>query len=87
MRPHDRFNLYHVESWDTFRNADDQINFRFNSLEDGIRGERRWHIDDRSFCFSFLLSLSNSSKDGDAEMLRTSLACVNSSNNFSAVGE
>ena len=82
---HNWFHLDHIESWDSFCNAHDEVNFGLNGFKDGISSEGWWHIDDGSLSSSLFHTISNASEDWESEMFSSCLSLVDSSNNFGSV--
>ena len=44
LRLHDRLDFDHVESWDSFGDAYDEVDFGLNGFENGICGEWWRHV-------------------------------------------
>jgi hypothetical protein len=87
LRVQNRFNLNHVEGWDSFCDADDEIDLSFYGFENGLSSEWGWDVDDGSLGSSGSLSLDNRSENWESEMLGSSLSLVDSSNNVGSVFE
>ena len=87
LRLHDRLNLDHIEGGDTLCDTDNKIHFGLNSFKDSISCKRRRNIDDGGFGVSGGLGLGYRSEDGETKMLSSSLALVDTSDNFSTVCE
>ena len=68
LRSHDGLNLDHVEGWDSFGDANDEVDFGFDGLEDGIGGKGRWHVDNGSLSLGCLLCFGNVAEDWKSEM-------------------
>jgi len=84
---HDGFDLDHIESGDSFSDADNEVHLSFNSFQDGISSERGRNIDDGSVGISGSLGFSDRAVDGESKMLRTGLALVNTTNDLSAISK
>jgi hypothetical protein len=54
---------------DTLGDGDDELNLILDSLDDCVRGERGWDVDDRSVGLSVLDSVGDGSEDGETEVL------------------
>ena len=65
LRLHDRFDLDHIESGDTFSDADDEVHLGLDGFQNGVSSERRGHIDDGSFGISGGLGLGHGTEDGE----------------------
>lgn len=85
LRSHDRFNSDHIESGDTFSNANDEINFSLNSFEDSSSSKWRRNVNDGSFSSGLLHTVSDIGKDGETHVLTSSFVRVNSTDNLSSV--
>jgi hypothetical protein len=59
------FNSNHIESGDTFSDANDKLNFWLDSLLNGISGEWSWDIDNWGLSTSVFLGLTNCSEYGE----------------------
>lgn len=77
--------LHHVVLRHTLRNANDQGDLRFQSLDDGGRSARWWHIDDGGMWIGGLLGLRHRSEDGQSQMLGASLLGGNAADQLGAV--
>ena len=82
---HDRLNLDHVQSWDSFSDADNEINLRFHSFENGIGSKRRRHVDNGSLGVSSLHGFTHVCKHGQTEVLAASFASVDAADHLGSV--
>lgn len=54
---------------DTLGDGDDELDLILDSLDDCVRGERGWDVDDRSVGLGVLDSVGDGSEDGETEVL------------------
>ena len=79
-------NLHHVESWDSFGNADNQFNLGFNSFHNGSGSEGRGDVHNRCFAVSVLFGLSDVLEHWESQVHLSSLLGVDSSNHVGSIG-
>jgi hypothetical protein len=84
---HDGLDLDHVEGGDALSDADNEIHFGLDGLQDGVGSEGRGHVDDGSLGASGGFGLGDGAVDGKSEVSGAGLALVHSTNDLSAVGE
>jgi len=68
LRTHNRFHSDHIESGDTFSNADNKGDLSLNSFEDSSSSEWRGNVDDGSFGSSLSHAFSDIGEDGETKM-------------------
>jgi hypothetical protein len=57
--------LDHIEGWDAFGDADDEIDAGFGGFHDCVSGERGWDIDNGGVGASFVDCVGDGIEDGD----------------------
>jgi len=85
LRLHNGLHLNHIQSGNTFSDANNKVHFSFDSFKNSISGKRRRNVKNRSLSSSFLLSFSHIFKDGKTQVLCTSLAMVNTTDHVGAI--
>ena len=85
LRFHYAFNLDHVEGWDTFGDADDEIHLGLNCFEDGVSCEWWRNVDDRGLSIGSSLGFSDISENWKTQVLRAGLSLVDTSDNIRAI--
>ena len=85
LRVHNRLDLNHVKSGDTFSDAHDEVDLSFHGFEDGIGCEWGRHVDDRCLGTSGGFGLAHVSVDGQAEMGSAGLPLVDSADDSGSV--
>ena len=87
LRLHDRLNLDHIEGGDTLSDADNEVHLSLDSLQDGVGGEGRGHINDGGLGIGGGLGVLHGAEDGQTEMLGASLTLVDATNDLGAIGK
>lgn len=84
---HDRFHFDHVHGGDSLGDANHEVHFSLDGLENSVGSERRRHIDDGSLGSGGGLGFSAVLEDGEVEVGGSGLSLVNSSDDLSAIGD
>ncbi len=77
--------LHHIERWDTFRDADDQIDFRVGGFHDCVSRKRWRNKNHGSISARLLDSVANRIENGPAFMRRTAFARRDSANDLGPI--
>ena len=85
--PHVAAYLDHIENGNVLGDADDEIEFRVDRLEDGVRSKARGDVDDGDGCAGRIDRILDGVEYGDAERRLSRLAGGDAGDNLRAVFE
>ena len=82
---HDSFYLDHVECWDAFSDADNEVHLGFYCLEDCVGGERRGHVEHCGLSTGLFFGFSNVGENGEAQVSSACLLVVDATDHVGSV--
>jgi len=85
LRFHYAFNLDHVESWDSFGDADNEVHLGLNSFEDGVSCKWWRNVDDRGLSICSSLGFGDVCENWETQVLSSGLSLVDTSNNSCSI--
>src|SRR5688572_26268813 len=82
---HEPSYLHHIENWNSFGNANNQIEIRIDSFHDGVGGERRRNKNKTDVTSSSGLGFVHGVKYRKTKMFRAAFAGRNTTHHFGSI--